>query len=357
MKIDFNSERWEIIKENYRKWWAGELDRPLIQMVCGGRDPGRPRPNLPDYGFTAFYDFSVPAEDIIDLWDYNLSCTKFMGDAFPHIWPNFGPGVIAAFMGADLVKGDGTCWFIPGEDQKARDIKFEYDPENVWLQRLKSIYKACMERWEGIVQVGMTDLGGNLDIVSTFLPGKKILLDLYDNPDEIKRIAWDAHRMWWKYFGEFNSILQPLNPGYTAWTPIFSEKPYYMLQCDFSFMISPVMFEEFVKPELSATCRKLTNPFYHLDGPGQLPHLDILLSIPELKGIQWVPGAGAPDWKYWPEVYRRIRKAGKLVQLFGGIDVLDTVVKQVGSAEGIILVGGSENKDEINAALKRYGVI
>ncbi|MGQ9609462.1 MAG: hypothetical protein ACUVWN_09175 [bacterium] len=357
MSIDFDMNRWNTVKENYRKWWAGELKRPLIQASIGGRDPGRKRPDIPNYGFTAFYDFSISAEQIVDLWDYNLSCVYYMGDAFPHVWPNFGPGVIAAFMGAKLEKGNGTCWFIPERDYKASEITFEYDQNNKWLKRIRDIYKACMERWEGLVQVGMTDLGGNLDIVSTFLPGKKILLDLYDNPDEIKRITWDAHKMWWKYFDEFNSILQPKNPGYTAWTPIFSEVPYYMLQCDFSFMISPEMFDEFVKPELVASCKKLSNPFYHLDGPGQLPHLDSLLEIPELKGIQWVPGAGAPDCKHWPEVYRKIKKAGKLIQLFGGIDVLDTVAEQIGSAEGIILIGWGNNEKEINDALKRYGVI
>jgi hypothetical protein len=203
----------------------------------------------------------------------------------------------------------------------------------------------------------MSDLGGSLDIVSTFLPGKELLFALYDYPESIKRLGWDAHRMWWRYFDEFNSILQPKNPGYTAWTAIFSEDPYYMLQCDFSYMIGPKMFDEFVKPELAETCRKLTNPFYHLDGPGQLPHLDSLLEIPELKGVQWVPGSGAPDWIYWPEVYRKIRKAGKLVQLFGNINTLDTIVEQVGSAEGIILVGWGSSEEEINKGLKKYGVI
>jgi len=357
MGIDFSKDRWECVRENYRKWWSGELERPLIQMSCGGHDPGRKRPDLPDYGFTAFYDFSVSAEQIVDLWDYNLSYVKFMGDSFPHVWPNFGPGIVAAFMGAILEKGNGTCWFLPKEDYSARDVKLEYDPDNIWLNRIKDIYKACVERWDGLVQVGMSDLGGNLDIVSTFLPGKKLLLDLYDNPDEIKRITWDAHKMWWRYFEEFNSILQPKNPGYTAWTPIYSESPYYMLQCDFSFMIGPDMFDEFVKPELAATCRKLANPFYHLDGPGQLPHLDFLLEIPELKGIQWVPGAGAPDCTHWPEVYRKIRKAGKLIQLFGGIDVLDAVADQVGSAKGIILIDGGGSEDDINKSLRRYGVI
>jgi hypothetical protein len=357
MNIDFSNERWEIVKENYRKWWNHELDRPLIQAVGWGRDPGRSRPNLPDHGFTAFYDFSISAEQIVDLWDYNLSCQKYMGDSFPTVWPNFGPGIIAAFLGATLEKGSGTCWFLPQKDEDPKTLKFQYDPDNIWLNRIKSIYKACMERWEGMVQVGMSDLGGNLDIVSTFLPSVKLLFALYDYPEEIKKLNWDAHEMWWRYFNEFNSILQPKNPGYTAWTAIFSEEPYYMLQCDFSYMIGPKMFDEFVKPELAETCKKLTNPFYHLDGPGQLPHLDSLLMIPELKGVQWIPGSGSPDWRYWPEVYKKIHKAGKLIQLFGGVETLDIVAEQIGSAEGIILVGWGGNEDQVNPVLKKYGVI
>ena len=355
MGIDFSKERWERVRENYGKWWAGELDRPLIHAVCTGRDPGRPRPDLPNYGFTAFYDMSVPASDIVDMWDYNLSCVKFMGDSFPQIWPNFGPGIIAAFMGAELEKGEATCWFIPEEQQEIVDIEFQYDPENMWLQRVQDIYEAAMERWEGLVQVGMTDLGGNLDILSTFRPGDKLLLDLYDYPNAVKSLTWQAHRMWWRYFDEFNSILQPQNPGYTAWTPIFSDGTYYMLQCDFCYMIGPEMFDEFVKPELASTCKKLVNPFFHLDGSGQLPHLDSLLGIPELKGVQWVPGAGAPDCTHWPEVYRKIRKAGKLIQLFGGFPALDTVADQIGGAEGIFIVETGTNEDGITGALKRYG--
>ena len=61
------------------------------------------------------------------------------------------------------------------------------------------------------------------------------------------------------------------------------------------------MFDE-SKPELAASCRRLKNAFYHLDGLGQLPHLKSLLSIPELKGIQWVPGDGQPDVTEWPAV-------------------------------------------------------
>ena len=88
-----------------------------------------------------------------------------------------------------------------------------------------------------------------------------------------------------------------------------------------------------------------------MDGPGQLPHLDLLLSIPELKGIQWIPGDGQPNITKWPEVYRKIRKAGKLVQFFAGQskygwETIDVIADQLGSAEGLLMIGWGDIKND-----------
>jgi len=365
MSLDFTHERWHRIRERYRQWWAGELDRPLIHMTLHGRDPGRPEPALPAELFASFYGPDTPAEAIVDRWFYDFECCKYVGDAFPNVWVNLGPGVIAALMGLELVNGDGeeTVWFHCSDIREPADIHFEFDPDNVWYRRLCDLYEAAASRFEGLAHTGMTDLGGNLDILSSYRPGEKLLLDLYDRPDEVKRLTWDAHAMWWRYYEEFSRLIQSVHSGYTAWTPIYSEAPYYMLQCDFAYMIGPEMFDEFVKPELAASCRRLTNAFYHLDGPGQLPHLDSLLSIPELKGVQWVPGAGQPDITEWPDVYRKIHEAGKLIQIWAtrdseGVSSIDRIAEQIGTAKGIIVLGSAptEQEDEVVALLDRYGV-
>ncbi len=359
MGMDFSKARWDQVKENSRAWWNGKLKRPLIQFAFDGHDPGRPKPEIPFYSFQAFYDLSVPAEDIIDRIDYDLSCQKFLGDAFPAFLPNFGPGVMAAFVGAVLEASieTGTCWFHPREAKKLSDLALEYDPDNIWLNRIKDLCGAGLDRWRGSVQIAMTDLGGNLDILSSFRPSEQLIYDLYDYPEQVKALTWQAHELWWKYFDEFNAMLRPANPGYTAWAAIFSEIPYYMLQCDFCYMISPDMFDEFVKPELAQSCKRLGNAFYHLDGPGQLPHLDSLLTIPDLKGVQWIPGSGAPDYRHWPEVYRKIRDAGKLIQLLGDPETLDTVAEQLGSAEGIVLLGQASSEAEATECLEKYGAL
>lgn len=357
MSLDFNMERWARIREDSNAWWAGQLDRPLIQFVIDGNDPGRPKPDLPLYAYQAFYDLSIPVEAIIDRIDYDLSCKRFLGDAFPAFWPNFGPGVVAAFLGAKLETSlkNQTVWFRPAHEDEIGNLSLQYDPDNIWFNRIESLCKAAVQRWEGSVQIGMTDLGGNLDILSVFRPGGKLILDLYDSPDRVKELTWSAHQLWWRYFDEFNSIIQPCNPGYSTWAGLFSSETHYMLQCDFAYMIGPDMFDEFVKPELEASCKRLKNAFYHLDGPGQLPHLDSLLRIDELKGIQWVPGEGAPACKHWPEVYRKIRDAGKLIQVFGDPETLDAIADQLGSAKGILLSGQVSSEGEAKKCLGKYG--
>ena len=361
--IDFSPERWNKVKNNFNRWWAGELDRPLIQITVQGHSPGQTEPELPDFSFVPFYDRSVSAEAIVNRWDYNLSCRKYSGDAFPYVWLNFGAGVLAAFVGADLLCGNGTVWFHPSEDKEIAELHFKYDPTNYWFNRIKDVAQAAMDRWDGSVLVGMTDLGGILDVLSTFRHGEKLLYDLYDHPQEVKRVVWELHELWFKYFEEIDDILRTANPGYSGCAGILSlESSYMMLQCDFCYMISPEMFDEFVKPELSATCRRFTNSFYHLDGPGQLDKLDSLLEIPELKGIQWIPGAGQEDATKWEQVYRKTRDAGKYIQLlvgYGGLDVLDIVTKQVGSAEGILLFGEITSAEEpkLLDLLERYGAL
>ena len=71
------------------------------------------------------------------------------------------------------------------------------------------------------------------------------------------------------------------------------------------------MFDTFVAPELASSAARITNAVYHMDGIGQIPHLDSLLAIDGIKGIQWVPGDGEPEKQNWDEILSRILASGK----------------------------------------------
>jgi len=364
VKTGFDNDRWAKIKDDARRWWAGDPGRPLIQVRLKGKPPERPEPALPGHEFASFYPMDVPGEEIVDRWDYDLGRTMFLGDAFPHVCPNLGPGVIAAFLGAELVNGSDTVWFHPKEDLPIADLDFQFDPDNAWYLRCRDLILAAVDRWGGSVQCGLTDLGGNLDILSVFRPSEKLIYDLYDSPEHVKRLTWKAHELWWRYFKEFSALTEGTNRGYSTWAGILSEEPHYMLQCDFCYSIGPEMFDEFVKPELKASADRLVNAFYHLDGKGQLAHLDSLLEIDSIRGIQWVPGAGAPDVLHWPEVYRKITAAGKRIHIASNMcerpfEVLDVLLEQLGRVDHIVyhLDANVSEFTEAERMLSKYHVM
>ena len=327
----------------------------------GKRDAGRPRPNVPLLSQATCADLSIPADDLINRIDYGLSTCLYLGDAFPFFNMDcFGPGILAAFLGSIPDNSTGRFWFHPPSRKPIQEIHFQFDPDNVWFRRIREIYEAAMRRWQGAVVMGMTDLGGNLDILSTFRPSEELLLDLYDNPGEVIRLLWEEHEVWHQYYNALNDILQPVNPGYCDWSGIYSDKASYVLQCDFSYMIGPAMFDEFVKPELVATCARLERCIYHLDGTGALAHLDSLLAIPDLDVVQWVPGDGQADCGHWPEVYKKIAAAGKKIQVHGEVrefEALDSVIEQVGTSKGIHLRGWwQDSETDIRRELSKHGV-
>jgi hypothetical protein len=63
---------------------------------------------------------------------------------------------------------------------------------------------------------------------------------------------------------------------------------------------------------------------------GQIRHLDMLLSLERLRGIQWIPGDGQPPPEEWLPLLKRIRDAGKLCQLYVSPEGARTITRELG---------------------------
>lgn len=346
-ELRFSPQDWERVEHDFMAWWASELARPLV--LFSGLDPV----SLPQRrGFMSNYPLDMSAEEIIDLYEPAFAATRFYGDAFPWLWINFGPGIMAGFTGArvhTVTEPSETTWFSPAQKAERSDVHPTYDPDNVWWKRVQTVTTEAVRRWNGQVAVGHTDLGGNLDILASYRGTDRLLLDLIDRPEEVERLAGEVTRLWLRYYDELDAAIRkdaaiqkdgqgrPACRGTSCWTPIWSTGTTYMLQCDFSYMISPAMFERFVLPDLTACCDHLDHGFYHLDGKGEIPHLDLLLSIKRLRGIQWIPGDGNPPPDQWLSLLKRIRDGGKLCQVFVSPDGAQQIVHNLGG-RGFMLV-------------------
>ena len=354
---------WHKTTDVWEKWWNKELGRPIFEISTPA-DRKATNISEPFKHFLAMYDFSIPAEDIVKKIKKHKEQEYFSDElSYPGFWMNFGAGVLAAMLGGEgfCTEETNTVWFEPGRFAgcEISDIALKLDRKSEWFLRIEEFFIAAAKHLGGQVHIGQTDIGGALDILSALRPGEMLMFDMFDSPDEVKRLTWEIHEAWFEVFEYFNSLLPENNHGYSAWAGLLSEKVTYMLQCDFAYMISPDHFEEFVLPELAAACRRIERPFYHLDGAGQIAHLEHLLSIPELVGIQWVPGEGAPDCSNWPELYQRISAADRLMQIsVPNVSVIEKVLTQVDKPELIQFIGSINEGEEgrLNKIYKRYGL-
>jgi hypothetical protein len=163
---------------------------------------------------------------------------------------------------------------------------------------------------------GLADIGGNLDVMASLRGSQKLLFNLTDAPHEVERLSRRITSLWLRCYDELYPIASAAGRGNACWGPCWSPGRGYMLQSDFSYMISPDMFRRFVLPDLEACSDRLDYAFYHMDGKGQIPHLDQLLSIKRLRGIQWQPGDGQPMADAWLPLPKRIRDGGTLCQVY-----------------------------------------
>lgn len=342
---------WDAHRTTWARWWARDLERPIVMSSTGGKRDG-----LPDWWGRQFggIPLSVSAEEIAAAAERVVETTEWHGDECPKLWMNFGPGVLAACIGGELHADSHTTWFTPGihAGRCIADVVLPDGLSGPWWRRVQDVTRACAARFGRRATVGTTDIGGNLDVVASLRETNQLLLDCMDDPAEVDRLCRATTALWWRCFEEQMAIIEPCGLGTAPWGAIWSERRCYMLQSDFSYMISPKQFARWVVPDLADICARIPHGFYHLDGKGELPHLPHLLAVPGLQGVQWIPGDGQPcsaDPQWWP-VLRRIRDAGKLVQIYSpGSAVLK--LAEAMPTDGFVLATWSDIPGMTNAEL------
>ena len=346
----------EIAQARVDAWWHHEvLDRPVVQIVAPREDVtndaiSEPEPETQEELLAWFTD---PAR-VIPRNKRRMAQTYFGGEAFPVMFPvSVGMvAITAAYLGCPYEFVDTrTAWAYPIVDDWSDRPIFAFDPDNVWWQRSERLLEAAIEANDGYF-VGNPDFNGPTEILARVRGTERLALDFYDEPEAIKPALAEINHAWYDVWQAATAIIHQAG-GYFFWMGIWSDRPAVDLQSDFSCMMSEAMFDDDFLPAIAQQTEWVDRTIYHLDGPGAIRHLDSLLDLPDLDGIQWVPGAGADPAPAWIPLLQRIQEAGKLVYTYCDKAHARTIFESL-DPEGLhLVVNGCEDPAEVDALLEQ----
>jgi hypothetical protein len=346
---------YEEVLNRYEAWWnCAIVDRPLVSMAFSR--PKAERKAVPQKEHATIRDRWMDTASIVSTAEARLRNTVHFADCLPIAWPNLGPEVFSAFYGCEMEYGESTAWSKPIlADWSDKSVgKLRLDTGSFYFRKLIEMTDALLEAGKGRFIVGYTDLHGGGDAIAAFRDPQELLLDTIDHPAEIKALNERVTTDFLKVYDIFHDKLSAAGMPSTTWLPAICKGKYHVPSNDFSCMISDATFEDLFIPGIIRECRHMDRCIYHLDGPQALRFLDRLLEIPEIHAIQWVPGSGHEYWGDWIEVYQRIQRKKKGMQIYVPLEDLDNLF-EVLAPEGVWIsaVGDVSNQQEAEAALRK----
>ncbi|MHA1914374.1 MAG: hypothetical protein ACW97V_08415, partial [Promethearchaeota archaeon] len=315
--MDVLKEDIEDAKNRLDAWWDHEIiDRPVISYYYPQNEDSIAR--FFDIFFFGWKLAKNPdgIEESITDFEQRAKNLTFGGESVPSFIPYYGAGIMAAIFGVIPKFHTRTVWFnrpTSPNDIVALLEDVKLNANNQWYSRLLRVFEYAAKRSQGKYQISMTDLGGILDVLSSFLGPKEIILTMKRRPDIIDACREILLEKTLKVYDDIQNIISKYNDGCNSWLNVWNRKRWYPIQCDFCAMLNPTWFKKFALPDIAVQAEHMDYSIYHLDGPNALLHLDDLLSIPELTGIQWVPGDGREPMGHekWYSIYKKIQAAGK----------------------------------------------
>lgn len=366
---------WEECRRRYAEFWARENhDRPLLWITAPREAvllekiiPHQPTQNslhwISGPHFYGEYHRRITADTtsrwldtglVVKRARFNFERTYYAGEAYPLLYPDFGPDIMAAVLGCDLVLGEHTTWCQPNIGDWSPPPEFALDEANAWWKRTIDASREMVDDARGEYFVSITDIHPGVDTLMAMRGPERLCVDLVDYPDAVK----DAMPRVWE---PFKTVYEQLHrttaenlSGSSNWMGAWHPGRWHTVSADFMTMISPRMFEEVIVPQIVRETTWLDDSIFHLDGPEALRHVDRLLEIPQLTGIAWLPGEGKPPISEWIPVLRKIQAAGKVIQAEVHDWEVPILVSEL-QPEGALYVTSCRTQGEAEALFREAG--
>lgn len=243
---------------------------------------------------------------------YGLETRLYLAESVPRAWTQYGNLIclLGNMARAKTHYHSHAIWI--GEIDNLLDGPLpEFDPTNSAYAFAIAMIHDAAQRFGYDVVLGANPMIDPLTTLSMMLGPNQFYLEVIDRPEMIKR--------WTQRLGDmFMQIVHGYRQARAAhgrredinWTGLWAPGDMDALQCDASALLSPEMFNEFALPQLERQAEFMDFGLWHLDGAGELPHIESICAVPGMRAIQWIDAQYAPQMKYI-DAWKKIRKLGK----------------------------------------------
>jgi len=346
---------WDQAKANYTAWWQGEYIGRCGLWVTAPRDgladePPPPEPADPIARWTNL-DYVAARND----WTHRR--TFYGAEAFP-VWSPGYPGHVAipTFLGCPVSLDHRTGWWEPillDDDWDATRLRLAKSGR-WWRFGQKMIARAAREAaGRSIPSVGA--FGGCGDTLAALRGSDRLLLDVLDHPDRVRRAEEYLMDVWFEVYDTFyEACRRAADGGSTCWFPLWAPGKFYAAQNDFSYMISPALFRELFLPVIRRQTEFLDYSVYHVDGVAAFAHVPALCELPRLRAVQILPGAGKPSPLHYLDVCRAVQAAGKNLHISIAWDEVPAALGLL-SARGLFIATSCPTEVEAHRLIEDVG--
>lgn len=273
---------------------------------------------LPEKKYKSPEEATLDADFRVEWFEKSLPFQDFYGDTVPTFIPSIGSqiGLMSLLFGGKVMMNGVSSWAEPSLGS-AREVLNRVPDFNIpaW-EALRKMTDISLERSQGRWLTGIFGSGDATSLLVDLIGPEKLCLETMDDPEGVKLACShiDSHLPAiytdiWKRIDAAGYPTAPNAEGVIAYGLLTR------LDADFLYMISREMGEEIFYPSLRRRTRDFERCWWHADGKGWLNHLDFILDDDRVSGVQWVYGAGNGPAAKWIDVYQRIQRAGKSIEM------------------------------------------
>lgn len=325
---------WNETKARWTAYWTREAtDRPCIDVTVvkpGASFEMRPFESAED----TWFDPEWVGEYIARLAESRY----YLGESFP----NDGARVLMTGWthgcGASVGFSESTIWVEPAMASIDNADGWHPGDSDPWRHKTERLLRHLLSIAKGRFAVTYPYQLPLNDVLPMLMGPEALFTELSKDAAHCGCVLRERASDWIGNLDYFRRIIEADQEGcFWGWPGMWSPDFVVVTQSDVSCMIGPVMFEQYVMPELDAIGERYERLWYHLDGKGARRHLPRLLQAPYIKAVQYVPSPDeAPNGPAHLDLYRRIQSAGRCVDLTVAFEDVEYLVRRL-RPEGLAL--------------------